>query len=150
MQLPLLAEKLIQFGYDKRTVTKIFDIFAGKDMPFNVNEVRGFVTYLLETQSLIEQTINTAEEVVKDALLNGDTVEGYALSETSRRSYSNEEAIIEELYKTDYKEKDYLKVSLIGIPALEKLIANEPEEFKEELFNKGVTLTKYPPKVRRK
>jgi hypothetical protein len=88
--------------------------------------------------------------VVKDALLNGDTVEGYALSETSRRSYSDEDAIIEELGKRDYKEEDYLKVSLIGIPALEKLIAYEPEEFKEELFAKGVTLTKYPPKVRRK
>ena len=150
MEVPLLAERLLEYGYDERTVIKTFEVISGKDMPLNPNGIRSFVTCLLEVQAIIEQTITIAEEVVKDTLLTGESVEGYALSETSRRSYSDEEFIIQALKKRDYKEKDYLKVSLVGIPALEKLIAYAPDEFKEELFEKGVTLTKYPPKVRRK
>lgn len=84
------------------------------------------VVGIYKQSSMIIDWLKSVGDFVKEKALAGEKVEGFKLVEgRTQRAVSDPESIIKVLEENLYNKEDYIKESLIGVTALEKLIGKK-------------------------
>lgn len=131
--LPLVFQRMFQSGYDKETIRAMWGVISGLDRPQELENIRDYATAMMEIEATIANTLKNVEDEVMAAIQDGTPVKGYAVTQSNRRFYTDELIVEDILANSAYGEEDYLKMSLIGIPALEKLLKDNPD-VKQQVF----------------
>ena len=140
---PLVLHRMANKGFDMNTVVALSNLLTGAETPANINDIRDYVSDLVEFSAQVNNAVAKAEQIVMEPLENGEEVNGYKLATSSRRSYTDTDAIISELAKEGFPAEEYLEEpKLIGLVKLDKLLKNDPaihSRINEEYVEKKVS-----------
>ena len=120
---PLLFHRMANAGFDLNTIKALNNVIAGSEQPAFLPDVREYISELVELNARLGATINRAEKPVVEAIQEGQQIDGYAVTQTSRRKIVKPVEAAKILKEAGYKEDDYMSPrKLSGITVIDKLL----------------------------